>query len=75
MKKYTVQRPAIVWLETEVQAENLSEALHAAGADFESGNYFELDGTWEIDYSRYWVQTHDGLVFTESHAPAEPRKH
>ena len=69
MKKYTVQRPAIIWLETEVQAENLAQALDAAGADFESGNYFELDGTWEIDYSRYWVQNPEGVVFTEGHAP------
>jgi hypothetical protein len=75
MKKYTVQRPMITWIETEVQAENLAEALETAQDDFDSGNYFELVETWEIDYSRHWVQTHDGLIFTESHAPAEPSKH
>jgi len=73
--KYTVQRPAVIWLETVVEASGMGEALALASTDFENGDYLEIDGTWEIDFDRYWVQTHDGLVFTESHAPAEPRKH
>lgn len=72
--KYTVQRPQIVWIETTVQTENknLFEALRLADEDFESGNYFTLDNTWENDYARYWVQDENGNVFTETHhsAPA-----
>jgi hypothetical protein len=70
--KYTVQRPQIVWIETEVIAPHLSEALRLADEDFESGNYFTLDTTWENDYNRYWVQDENGNQFTETHhsAPA-----
>jgi hypothetical protein len=70
--KYTVQRPQIVWIETEVHAPHLSEALRLADEDFESGNYFTLDTTWENDYNRYWVQDENGNQFTETHhsAPA-----
>jgi hypothetical protein len=70
--KYTVQRPQIVWIETEVHAPHLSEALRLADEDFESGNYFTLDATWENDYNRYWVQDENGNLFTETHhtAPA-----
>ena len=70
--KYTVQRPQIVWIETTVQTENknLFEALRLADEDFESGNYFTLDNTWENDYTRYWVQDQNGNVFTETHHSA-----
>jgi hypothetical protein len=68
--KYTVQRPQIVWIETEVHAPHLSEALRLADEDFESGNYFTLDATWENDYARYWVQDENGIQFTETHHPA-----
>ena len=68
--KYTVQRPQIVWIETEVNAPNLSEALRLADEDFESGNYFTLDATWENDYTRYWVQDVNGLEYTQQHSPA-----
>jgi hypothetical protein len=75
LKTYRVQRPSVVWVETEVQANNLDEALDIAESNFKNGNLTELDDTWEIDWSRHWIETHDGLVFTESFAPAEPTKH
>lgn len=74
--KYTVQRPAVIWLETVVEdAASLEDALLFADEQLSQGDYIEIEGTWEIDHNRYWIQTHDGLVFTESFAPAEPRKH
>ena len=75
LNTYRVQRPSVVWVETEVKANNLDEALDIAESNFKNGDLIELDDTWEIDWSRHWIETHDGLVFTESHAPAEPRKH
>lgn len=74
--RYTVQKPAVIWLETIVEdAASLEDALLFADEQLAQGDCIEIEGTWEIDRNRYWVQTHDGLVFTESHAPAEPRKH
>lgn len=74
--KYTVQRPAIIWVETIVEdAASLEDALLFADEQLKQGDYIEIEGTWEIDQNRHWIQTHDGLVFTESHAPDEPRKH
>jgi hypothetical protein len=58
--KYTVQRPAIIWIETEVEAEDLDQALELADTKFQKGDYVEMDGTWEIDYERFWVQDESG---------------
>jgi hypothetical protein len=58
--KYTVQRPAIIWIETVVEAEDLDQALELADTKFQKGDYLEIDGTWEIDYERFWVQDESG---------------
>jgi hypothetical protein len=58
--KYTVQRPAIIWIETVVAAENLDQALELADTKFQKGDYLEMEGTWEIDYGRFWVQDESG---------------
>jgi len=58
--KYTVQRPAIIWIETVVEAEDLDQALELADTKFQKGDYVEMDGTWEIDYERFWVQDESG---------------
>jgi hypothetical protein len=58
--KYTVQRPAIIWIETVVEAEDLDEALELSDTKFQKGDYLEIDGTWEIDYERFWSQDESG---------------
>jgi hypothetical protein len=58
--KYTVQRPAIIWIETVVEAEDLDQALELADTKFQKGDYLEIEGTWEIDYGRFWVQDEFG---------------
>jgi len=58
--KYTVQRPAIIWIETVVEAEDLDQALELADTKFQKGDYLEMEGTWEIDYGRFWVQDESG---------------
>lgn len=69
MQKYKVQRPTEIWIETTVEAKNLDDALDMANAKFFEAEFTELDDTFTVNYDRYWVETHDGLVFTESHAP------
>ena len=59
--KYTVQRPAIIWIETVVEAEDLDQALELADTKFQKGDYLEMEGTWEIDYGRFWVQDESGI--------------
>jgi hypothetical protein len=59
--KYTVQRPAIIWIETVVEAEDLDQALELADTKFQKGDYLEMEGTWEIDYERFWTQDESGI--------------
>lgn len=58
--KYTIQRPVISWIETVVEAEDLDEALELSDTKFQKGDYLEIEGTWEIDYERFWSQDEDG---------------
>jgi hypothetical protein len=58
--KYTIQRPVITWIETVVEAEDLEEALELADTDFQKGDYVEIEGSWEIDYERFWSQDESG---------------
>ena len=58
--KYTIQRPVISWIETVVEAEDLDEAFELADTKFQKGDYLEIDGTWEIDYERFWSQDESG---------------
>ena len=58
--KYTIQRPVITWIETVVEAEDLDEALELSDTKFQKGDYLEIDGTWEIDYERFWSQDESG---------------
>ncbi len=54
--EYRVQRPSSVWIETTVEAESFDEALELADKAYSNGDFEELDGTWEIDYDRYWIE-------------------
>jgi hypothetical protein len=54
--EYRVQRPSSVWIETTVEAESFDEALELADKAYSIGDFEELDGTWEIDYDRYWIE-------------------
>lgn len=60
MPKFTIQRPATIWIETVVEADNLDEALHLADDDFSNGEYIEIDGTWNVDFDKYWTQDEKG---------------
>lgn len=62
MPNFTVQRPATIWIETVVNADNLDEAFELADKDFQDGDFLEIDGTWSIDYDRYWTQDATGEV-------------
>jgi hypothetical protein len=54
--EYKVQRPSSIWIETIVEAEDFDEALELADKAYSNGDFEELDGTWEIDYDRYWIE-------------------
>jgi hypothetical protein len=58
--EYRVQRPSVVWIEKTVEANSFEEALEMADEEFESGEYKELDDTFDIDYDRYWIEDEDG---------------
>jgi PII-like signaling protein len=61
--KYTIQRPLTVWVEVVVdEADNLEEALEKADEMFKDGDYIELDGTFDINYDKYWSQDELGKV-------------
>jgi len=62
MKKYTVQRPLTVWVETVVRAGSPDHALDLADEDFRAGEYTELHGTFDINYDKHWLQNEDGEV-------------
>lgn len=70
LKEYKVQRQATFWIETTVHAKNIENALKIADEEFADGDFIEAEGSFEIDEEKYWIQTHDGLVFTDTHAPA-----
>ena len=58
--RYTIQRPATIWIETVVEADNLEEATELADKDFNSGEYVEMIQTWDIDFDRIWTQDQTG---------------
>lgn len=60
--RYTIQRPATIWLETVVEADNIDEATELADKDFNSGEYVEMIQTWDIDFDRIWTQDSTGKV-------------
>jgi hypothetical protein len=64
-KKYTIQRPQSVWIECEVEAYNIQEALEVADRLFELGEYSVLDQTLETNYEKYWAQDEKGEVSYE----------
>lgn len=63
--RYTIQRPATIWLETVVEADGIDEAIELADKDFNSGEYVEMIQTWDIDFDRYWIQNETGGVITK----------
>jgi hypothetical protein len=56
LMEYRVQRPTSVWIETTVEANSFEEALELADEEFGSGNFTELDDTWETNWDRYWME-------------------
>jgi hypothetical protein len=58
--KYTIQRPATIWLETVVEADGIDEAIELADKDFNSGDYVEMIQTWDIDFDRFFTQDEKG---------------
>ena len=62
MPRFTVQRPATIWIETVVEADNPDEAFELADKDFANGEYVELHQTWTIDGEHYWLQNEKGDV-------------
>jgi hypothetical protein len=61
--KYTIQRPLTVWVETVVEDfDTLEDALEVADENFKNGDYIELDGTFDINYDKYWSQDQTGKV-------------
>ena len=62
--KYTVQRPVVMWIETEIEsAEDYNQALDLADQKFAKGDYVEIEMTSAIDYERYWIQDETGKEF------------
>jgi hypothetical protein len=60
MRDYRVQRPSTVWIETRVEANSFEEALELADEDFYSGDYEQVDDTFDVDYDRHWIEDEDG---------------
>lgn len=58
--EYRVQRPSTVWVETIVEADSFEEALELANDDFYSGDFRELDDTFDMDYDRFWIEDENG---------------
>jgi hypothetical protein len=61
-KTYTIQRPQTVWIECQVEAYNIDEALEVADSLFRRGEYSVLDATVETNYETYWSQDDKGEV-------------
>jgi hypothetical protein len=66
MRDYRVQRPSTVWIETRVEANSFEEALSLADDDFYSGDYEQVDDTFDVDYDRFWIEDEDGEVKEEA---------
>jgi hypothetical protein len=60
--KYKIQRPSTVWVETTVEAENFDQALELADKRISSGEFEELDDTWETNWDRYWIEDETGEI-------------
>lgn len=58
--EYRVQRPTSVWIETRVEADSFEEALELADEQFQSGDFDEIDDTWETNWDRYWIEDENG---------------
>jgi hypothetical protein len=58
--EYRVQRPTTVWIETTVEAEDFDQALELADKRISSGEFEELDDTWETNWDRYWIEDETG---------------
>lgn len=58
--EYRVQRPTSVWIETKVEAGSFEEAIELADEQFQSGDFDEIDDTWETDWDRYWAEDENG---------------
>ena len=61
--EFTVQRPTTVWIQATVEADNLEDALELADESFDDGDFTELDGTWEVNYDRYWAEDENDMVY------------
>lgn len=73
LSKYRVQRQVSHWIETTVYAHSPANALEIADEEFSDGEGVEAENSYEMNEDRFWIETHDGQVFTEWHAPASLR--
>lgn len=58
--EYRVQRPTSVWVETKVEADSFEEAIELADEKFQSGDFDEVDDTWETNWDRHWAEDENG---------------
>ena len=58
--QYKVHRPTTVWIETTVEADDFDQALELADKKLGSGEFEELDETWETNWNRYWIEDETG---------------
>ena len=63
--KYTVQRPTIEWIQVEVNADSLKDALDLADEIFKFGEYEYVDNTFAIDYYRYWAKDENYNAYSD----------
>ena len=63
-KTWRIQRPAVIWIETKVDAETLEHALDIADEQFTKGEYEEDPYSGEIDWSRFWAEDEHGETKT-----------
>jgi hypothetical protein len=65
MIEWTVQRPATIWISTQVEAETIEQAVQLADIRFSEGEYKEDEDSFSIDDQRYWAMDEYKNVFSE----------
>ena len=63
MREWRVQRPARIWVEVKVEADNLEDALELADKEISSGNFVEVDESWEVNWDEFWAKDDKGENF------------
>lgn len=63
MKDWRIQRPAIMWVETTVQAETLEQALELADERINEGDFIEITEDLDINFDKYWAEDEEGITY------------